>query len=296
LLDLYLQDDENETEQMWKEKREKAKQLLSKNKEDIRFDKNHALLVCQMYAFNEGTISLYKQLDLPTQVAQNYMEQNDYKNLIKCCSKYGKTNPRMWVSALMYFADKPADEVAPFIKQVLENIAATDQLAPIEAIEILANSSEKHAIDVVKVFIVSQLQKVQTKIREEYDKIRSDISKVAEIKRQIYIYQTEAQKFTSGIEPPMVHFLGAKPKKGDENEELKERKIEMDNLEERIKAQKSIDYPNFLAALDNKSNPPFEKIAEYLSKRVFDRPEQGSENAFDPDLFADLGLVSLDKN
>jgi len=78
LLELYLQDNENDTEEMWRAKREKAKQLLAR-KDDIRFDKNHALLVCQMYGFNDGTISLYKQLNLPTQVAQNYMEQNDYK-------------------------------------------------------------------------------------------------------------------------------------------------------------------------------------------------------------------------
>jgi len=97
LLELYLQDDENDTEQMWREKREKAKQLLSKNKDDkqVYFDKNHALLVCQMYGFNEGTIMLYKQLNLPTQVAQNYMEQNDYDNLIKCCKDYEKNTSQI---------------------------------------------------------------------------------------------------------------------------------------------------------------------------------------------------------
>jgi len=295
LLELYLQDDENDTEEMWRAKRAKAKQLLAR-KDDIRFDKNHALLVCQMYGYNDGIICLYKQLNLPTQVAQNYMEQDDYQKLIKCCKKYGKTHPRMWVSALMYFADKPAKGVASYIKEVLEHIAATDQLAPIEAVEILSNSAEKHELDVIKVFLVSQLQKVQEKVRAEYAAIRSHISKIAETKQQIYNYQTKAQKFTSGIEPPSFYFLGTtKGGVGDENEELKERSVEMATLEERTRGLKTIDYPRFLEALDSKTNPPFEKIAEYLQKRVFDKPEQGSENTFDPDLFSDLGLVSLDK-
>jgi len=243
---------------------------------------------------------LYKQLNLPTQVAQNYMEQNDYDNLIKCCKDYEKTHPRLWVSALMYFADKPAKEVARYIKEVLENIAATDQLAPIEAVEILSNASEKHELDVIKVFLSSQLSKFQEKLKSEYKTIRDHIGEIDELKRQIYVYQTEAQQFTSGVEPPVEHYLGT-PKGagvGSENDELKDRRneMEMETLEERIKGLRTIDYPAFLSALENKSSPPFEKIAEHLQKRVFDRPEQGTENTFDPDLFADLGLVSLDKN
>jgi len=299
LLELYLQDDDNDIySSTRKAKHEKAKQLLSKEEKnnDIHYDKNHALLVCQMYGFNEGTICLYEQLNLPNQVAQIYIEQNDNANLIKCCTKYGKTHPRLWVSALMYFADKPAPEVSEYIKLVLENIALTDQLAPIEVVEILRNSSDpkKHSVDIVKIFLETQLKKVKDAVTKEYTIIRETITKSAELKRQIECYQREAYKFTSGIEPPMKHYLGSSKSSGDENEELLEKQKEMVDLEERIKALRSIDYPKFLGELDKKSDDGFETIAQFLQKRVFDRTEQ-AESTFDPDLFLDLGLVSLDK-
>jgi len=226
------------------------------------------------------------------------MQQSDYKNLIKTCKKYGKTEPRLWVDALTYFSEKNPVEVKPYIIEVLDNIAYTDQLSPIEVIKILSEEHYVggHSVEIIQKYLTIHLSKLHDKLKGSYTDITKHISEIGESKQTINSYKTEAQKFKTQVhmEPPFVHFLANKGPVIDESTELKDMKSHMEIIDERLKGLSSIDYPKFTAELEKKKGEEgYDTIATYLQKRIFDHPEQSGSSTFNTAMFEELGLVPI---
>ena len=59
--------------------------LLSKS-----FDIDHALFLCQIHRFPEGTLLLHERLGLYAEVLHVHMTANDHRNVIETCKRVNK--------------------------------------------------------------------------------------------------------------------------------------------------------------------------------------------------------------
>lgn len=267
----------------------------------IPCDVNHALVVSNMHDFDEGTVLIYQKKELGTEVAQYYMETQQYDQVIQTAKKYGKTNPRLWDQSLLYFANegpKTEDHLLSVLEQLNSRHGST-----IRIVDILSHAKEPHLLGAVKNMLIRQLQTQQSAIESDYKEITTNIQKTKNIKEDIRSLQTTGRIFNNHrhLELPTVHFLSGHsysvadiPDKNKDPQTIETFQI----LQAQLNSMKSkaMDHSEFFRTLDRsvgqKDEDPFSHVSAYLGRGLLDKQAGGANElpSIDPNLFADLGL------
>lgn len=141
--------------------------------QEISYDKNQALVICQTHNFSPGVLYLYEDAKMYRQILRYQMLQNDGKGDIEaalaCCRRCGHQEPSLWVQTL-WFCTKSATESSmdTIIPEILDVIAKERLIAPLMVLECLCNSSNI-PLGVVRKYLEKALS-AEIELEEEENK------------------------------------------------------------------------------------------------------------------------------
>jgi len=221
LLELYIRGEEDETHKETKEEKEerleKARQLLQESR-GVRYDRHHALVLCQRYGFDAGVLILLEKLEMYYEIIQTHMERHEYARVLQDCFKFGKQDPNLWIQALTYFASLDDDgtgvKYEKEIADVLDNIDKQGLMSPLLVLQILSQKPSM-PLNVVKTYITNCLQaesKTLEQSQREIDEYRAVTTKlrneIQELTTQPKVFQISKCSYCGlPLNPPAVHFL-----------------------------------------------------------------------------------------
>jgi len=132
------------------------------------YDKDLALVLCQMHKFRDGLLFLYEKMKLYKEVLACYMKDGDYAGLISTCKRLGDAGPgsdlSLWNDVLVYFGER-GENCANEVKEVLVHIERDNLLPPLIVLQKLAKNPAL-TLSVVKEYIARQLQ-LETRLLDE---------------------------------------------------------------------------------------------------------------------------------
>ncbi|CAK9881117.1 unnamed protein product [Sphagnum jensenii] len=181
------------------------------------YDKDLALVLCQMHKFRDGLLFLYEKMKLYKEVLACYMKDGDYAGLISTCKRLGDAGPgsdlSLWNDVLVYFGER-GENCANEVKEVLVHIERDNLLPPLIVLQKLAKNPAL-TLSVVKEYIARQLQletrlldedrKAIEKYQEETATMRAEVQ---ELRSRARIFQlSKCTACTSALDLPAVHFL-----------------------------------------------------------------------------------------
>ncbi|CAM6025247.1 unnamed protein product [Sphagnum balticum] len=181
------------------------------------YDKDLALVLCQMHKFRDGLLFLYEKMKLYKEVLACYMKDGDYAGLISTCKRLGDAGPgsdlSLWNDVLAYFGER-GENCANEVKEVLVHIERDNLLPPLIVLQKLAKNPAL-TLSVVKEYIARQLQletrlldedrKAIEKYQEETATMRAEVQ---ELRSRARIFQlSKCTACTSALDLPAVHFL-----------------------------------------------------------------------------------------
>ncbi|RWS10542.1 vacuolar protein sorting-associated protein 11-like protein, partial [Dinothrombium tinctorium] len=179
---------------------------------DAEYDKERALVSCQVNRFEEGVLYLYEKSKLYYLILQHHINTDNAKSIIKTCQKFGDEDTGLWKTALWHFVKKSASNED--LIHILEEIEKRKLLPPISVINILSQN-DNIPLFVLKDYLIrclskeneiqSENEKLIHQYKDETEKIRQEIE---DIKTGPRIFQ--ASKCTACnqyLELPSVHFL-----------------------------------------------------------------------------------------
>ncbi|CAK9235224.1 unnamed protein product [Sphagnum troendelagicum] len=181
------------------------------------YDKDLALVLCQMHKFRDGLLFLYEKMKLYKEVLACYMKDGDYAGLISTCKRLGDAGPgsdlSLWNDVLVYFGER-GENCANEVKEVLVHIERDNLLPPLIVLQKLAKNPAL-TLSVVKEYIARQLQletrlldedrKAIEKYQEETATMRAEVQ---ELRSRARIFQlSKCTACTSSLDLPAVHFL-----------------------------------------------------------------------------------------
>ncbi|KAJ3433704.1 vacuolar protein sorting-associated protein 11 [Anaeramoeba flamelloides] len=223
LLELYLREDvieigsgnenvsEKEREEQKKINRQKAIALL-KN-QDSRYEKEHALVLVQMYNLPEGVTFMLEQLKFYHEIIQTHIENEDHQNIIESCKKYANKDQNLWSLALNYFVKSERD-CTKEILQVLSEIKKENLLSPLMVIQILSQN-ESITLETIQDYLSSLLDNELNSIEENETNIKKYVEDSEHLKSELLLKKSKAKIFQSSrcsycnnpLELPSIHFL-----------------------------------------------------------------------------------------
>lgn len=196
---------------------DKIKNLLESA--NNRYDKNHVLMLFQMYDYNEGVVSLSKLMDNKQELMYHYIKNHDYDNIWLTCQKYARNKKDLWVQALTYFSNRNDDMAIEYIKKILQQIEHSEHLSPLIVLEILSKNA-KISFGAVKNYFKKQLVRHRREMESDdkgkiYSELKNNTQMIEQMKREIYELKTSARKFQSSkcancegkLQLPSVHFM-----------------------------------------------------------------------------------------
>ncbi|KAM9989103.1 hypothetical protein ACTFIY_005145 [Dictyostelium cf. discoideum] len=211
LLELYLRDDVNQTDDERIKRKAKAYEFLTNPK--WKFDQDHALILVQVHNWKEGVLYLYEKLELFNEIIEYHMENNDYDGLIKACKRYGVKDPNLWVRALSFFSTNKQDCQDEII-EVLTNIDKENLIPPLLVIQILSQNKNT-TLAVIKDYISRRLSQETQQIDKDYTQIRQYADETEKMRHEINELRTNSKIFQQtkciacllALDLPSVHFL-----------------------------------------------------------------------------------------
>jgi len=259
----------------------KDKLIYTLDHPQSNYDKEHVLVLVQSQNFREGVLKMYDNLGLHYYIIQYYMEQQDYKNVIDSCNKYGEKDPNLWVQVLTYFAtleDNAEEEIAT----VLDKIEKEEILPPLLVIQILGKN-DKTKLYTVKDYLISKIQKEQEMIREDVEKIKQYQLETGQMRKEIFDLQTSAKTFqattctfcNTQLDLPAVHFMcnhsyhqrcllvgneGECRVCADKHREILQRKRKFE--------ESSDQHESFFKQLNSKKFDGFSVVSEYFGRGI----------------------------
>ncbi|KAK7475894.1 hypothetical protein BaRGS_00032862, partial [Batillaria attramentaria] len=177
------------------------------------YSMEQAMVLCQVNNFKAGILYLYEKAHLYQQILQYHMEHSEYVHVMDACKKFGQQDPRLWMHALSYFAQREA-QCKPQLMEVLSHIDKKNLMSPLLVIQTLAHNSTA-TLSVLKDYIIRRLQMEQDQMAEDVRLIRQYQEDTAKKRAQIHELQTSAKIFQASkcnicnhtLELPSVHFL-----------------------------------------------------------------------------------------
>eukprot|EP00301_Raphidiophrys_heterophryoidea_P025639 c8652_g1_i2.p1 GENE.c8652_g1_i2~~c8652_g1_i2.p1 ORF type:complete len:738 (-),score=172.69 c8652_g1_i2:175-2388(-) len=260
-------------------KRAKALQLLRDKKSKYSVD--HALFLCQMHKFHQGSLFLYEHQGLHHEILNVHMRAHDHRAVIDTC--INQRQPNLWKQVLQYFATEAEGDCTEEIEEVLAYIDKDNLLPPLTVVEILSRNPHVQ-LSVVKDYILRRLDQEYQEIRTDQEKIKSYQEETRRMRDEIRELRTSAKIFqnqkcadcTNPLKLPSCHFLCGHSFHqrclSDErecsicaaqNSNVRKVKAEMD--------RSAKDHTGFLSRLEQSSDG-FSTVAEYFGHGMFSAP------------------------
>jgi len=286
LLELYLrgpdspEDAKKETEEEKAARKQKVQTLLNQSKSSPRYDRHHALVLCQRYNFDEGVRILLSSLGMYQVILQNLMEKHDDNGVMQTCRDHSNEDKTMWVQALTFFASQehPNEEL---IQTVLNNISANNLMSPLMVLQVLSQNPSLQ-LATVKQYITECLERENQIMLQCQREIELCQRETKGLKEEIERLDNDPKVFQSSkcslcqtaLSLPTVHFLCGHsfhqrcvggnehecPTCATKNKQIAEAKR---NLEESARKHDA-----FIKSL-NSENDGFTVIAEYCGRSIF---------------------------
>ncbi|KAI8066851.1 hypothetical protein BC940DRAFT_326494 [Gongronella butleri] len=195
LLELYLMDEQQTNadpshQQRWQRSKEfKTKALALLKDDQVQYDTNQALMLCQLKKFDEGIVYLYNKTGMYADILRFWMEKQETDRVIEAVRKYGPKDASIYPLVLTYFSSTPEilAKSTPELLTVLRHIDEQDLLPPIQVVQALSRSNVA-TIGLMKDYIgrkideerkeSEQNQALIQSYREETEKRRKEIDEL----------------------------------------------------------------------------------------------------------------------
>ncbi|OQR80023.1 vacuolar protein sorting-associated protein 11-like, partial [Tropilaelaps mercedesae] len=214
LLELELQEYMVETHPSQRSVKEVEIMCFLREKKNC-YDTDLALGLCQINNFKPGILHLYEKAELYHQILSFYTDKQDYAGIIDVCSRFGDSDPSLWLHALLVLtgADEHGD-MKQYFMSVLGHIEKHSLLPAILVVSIAARSKTA-PLSLVKEFLVRQLSADGDKIRsceQTIKQLKKETEQIREqmenIKHKPHVFQeSKCSGCKIELELPTVHFL-----------------------------------------------------------------------------------------
>ncbi|KAK9694802.1 Vacuolar protein sorting-associated protein 11 [Basidiobolus ranarum] len=285
LLELYLIDHSSakntDNDEIQKQER-RAKALVLLKDPEISYDMDHAFVLCQLSAFDDGIVYLYERMQMYSEILQFWMDRDEISKVLESLRKFGPLNPALYPQTLTYFASSPASLLtnSAELMQVLEHIDKENLLPPLQVVQALSRNSVA-TVGVVKDYISRRIEAEKKQCEDDSKLIQSYRAETEKKRQEIEDLQTNARIFQmtkcsscgGGLDLPAVHYLCRHSyHQRCLNEYEKDcPKCAIDNrmvLEIKRSQEENADkHELFLAQLED-ADDGFEVIADYFSRNT----------------------------
>ncbi|KAL1494957.1 hypothetical protein ABEB36_010457 [Hypothenemus hampei] len=182
---------------------------------DIKLNKSHALVVCDMHSFSEGILYLYEEQKLYQQILRYHISRNDPHSVLACCTRFGHQDPTLWVQALWSCVRDNKELSIDLLKQILTVIAKEKLFSPQLVIDAVSTGNAEITLGHIRSYIMNELQQ-EMKKSEEIAQLTGNYKKDTEkLKNHIeqlkngvtHIQGSRCAACHHHLELPAIHFL-----------------------------------------------------------------------------------------
>ncbi|XP_050309231.1 vacuolar protein sorting-associated protein 11 homolog isoform X2 [Anthonomus grandis grandis] len=254
---------------------------------DVKLDKAHALVVCNMHSFSKGILYLYEEQKLYQQILRYHIAKNDPTSVLECCTRFGHQEPTLWVQALWSCVRDSKQPSMDLLNEVLTVIAKEKLFSPQLVIDAVGTGNAEISLGHVRSYIMNEIQQEIKKTNEiteltkNYRKDTEHLKKqLEELKNGVTLLQGyKCAACHHSLELPTIHFLcnhsfhqHCFQSYSDDENECPTCQPENKNLLELLKAReynKDL-HETFHFQLD-KAHDGFSVAAEYFGRGVFNK-------------------------
>ncbi|XP_066259666.1 vacuolar protein sorting-associated protein 11 homolog [Euwallacea similis] len=252
---------------------------------DVKLDKSHALVVCNMHSFSEGILYIYEEKNLYQQILRYHISNNDPNSVLACCTRFGHQEPTLWVQALWSCVRDNKQPSMDLLNEVLTVIAKERLFSPQLVIDAVCTGNAEISLGHIRSYIMNELQqeiKKAQEIAELTRNYRKDNEKLKKLLKELTTGVSRIQGARCAachhpLELPTVHFLcnhsfhqHCFQSFSDDKAECPTCQPENKNLLNLLKAReynKDL-HETFHYQLD-KAHDGFSTVAEYFGRGVF---------------------------
>ncbi|KAI8973574.1 hypothetical protein BDF20DRAFT_907097 [Mycotypha africana] len=151
---------------------QKALALL--HDENVEYDTNQALMLCQMKRFDEGVVYLYEKMAMYSDILRFWMEKQDTERVIEGVRKYGPEDPSLYPMVLTYFSSSP-EIMAKSKNELLDVMNYIDDqnlLPPIQLVQALSRSNVVN-VGLLKKYIGKKIENERQELKQNEELISS---------------------------------------------------------------------------------------------------------------------------
>ncbi|RIB17075.1 hypothetical protein C2G38_2001460 [Gigaspora rosea] len=194
-------------------RKDKALQLL-KN-QDVSYDSNQALILCDLAQFDEGIIYLYEHMEMYEEILRFYMAKDDSDRVMQTLKTYGPQDQSLYLIALAHFSSSETLSISTSeLEQILNHIDSHNLLPPLQVIQALSRNSIA-TLAMIKTYMGKRIEserkeaqanrKLIQNYREETEKKRKEIDELKTVARIFQVTKCSGCRGT--LDLPAVHFL-----------------------------------------------------------------------------------------
>ncbi|CAH1183052.1 unnamed protein product [Ceutorhynchus assimilis] len=252
---------------------------------DIRLDKSHALVVCNMHSFSEGILYLYEEQKLYQQILRYHIARNDPSSVLACCTRFGHQDPTLWVQTLWSCVRDNKQPSMDLLNEVLTVIAKEKLFSPQLVIDAVGTGNASISLGHMRSYIMNEFQQEIKKTQETSELTKNYQKDTEKLKKRLDELRNGVTRIQGSrcaachrpLELPNIHFLCGHSfhqhcfqSFSDDENDCPTCQPENKNLIELLKAReynKDL-HETFHFQLD-KAHDGFSVAAEYFGRGVF---------------------------
>lgn len=215
LLELYLQN-YRQIKDLKAKKQLEIKIMDLLQDDNLMYDKERAIILCQVNKFSEGMKYLYEKLEMYEILIFQCIESRDDDQIIKTCEKYANRDPNLWVKAFHYFCKLNNENNLKrenYLLRIIDELTKR-KLLPLVSITNLLSTNETINLSMVKNYLINALAKENETITENEGLIKQYKDETDRILKQIENDEQNGKIFQSSkcslcnntLDLPTVHF------------------------------------------------------------------------------------------
>ncbi|ERL88484.1 hypothetical protein D910_05870 [Dendroctonus ponderosae] len=182
---------------------------------ELKLDKSHALVVCNMHSFSEGILYIYEEQKLYRQILRYHISRNDPSSVLACCARFGHQEPTLWVQALWSCVRDSKQPSIDLLNEVLTVIAKEKLFSPQLVIDAVGTGNAEITLGHIRSYIMKELKQEIQKTEEMANltrNYRKDSEKLKKHLEELKVGVTSIQGARCAachhpLELPTIHFL-----------------------------------------------------------------------------------------
>ena len=179
---------------------------------ESKIDKNYVLYLFRFYSYLDGIQKLSQQLNMNQELLSVYIEKKEYNNIIRLCKEKGGQEKDLWIQALNHFREEGENSK---LQECLEFIGEKKVLTPLMVLDILQNTDSDLKFKYIKNYMLSEIKKLDTKIKDSKDEIDDNMDRIEKKNKEYKILTTSPQLFEQSrcskckdrLTVPTYHFM-----------------------------------------------------------------------------------------